>query len=499
MIPRLHPRGQSFQGACSYILHDADRAKTNERVAWTMTPNLTTKDPNWAWHEMVETYWAQGALKAASGQDQRGRKNTKPVLHYTLSWAESDNPSPEEMKQAALSSLKALGLEEHEALITGHQDKKHLHAHIVVNTVHPQTGMTAPLKFSKLDLSKWAEGYERERVIHCEERVTNNAERERIAAARRRDPSDLLMGRKAEPSALLMAQSRTEGPAKAPYVPVKHQTTHRKQWFEKKELADRMKALRTTLDAEIKTARDATWARHTKERDVVDARSEAAVDQARQRVKAIYRPQWRNIYTAQRKEAKAVERISGNLLERAVYVYQNRERLGVAGKALTPKQMLPLIRSSRKLLSRVASIHERERRTLARASKSESKAMTDVIWRRHKEDMGSLRDKHSAERQAERDGQAVQRKSVSLELAKASLSADRAAAPRPFQPAPAPTPVVEAPAPAKEQTTPSVEQQFKQASDPSPAPAPPSRADEIKRDMAEWRKRNDDKDFGREL
>ena len=58
-----------------------------------------------------------------------------------------------------------------------------------------------------------------------------------------------------------MAQSRNEGPAKAPYVPVKHQATNRKQWFEKKELADRMKAMRATLDAEIKTARDANYPR----------------------------------------------------------------------------------------------------------------------------------------------------------------------------------------------------------------------------------------------
>ncbi len=130
--------------------------------------------------------------------------------------------------------------------------------------------------------------------------------------------------------------------------------------------------------------------------------------------------------------------------------------------------------------------------------------MTDVIWRRHKEDMGSLRDKHSAERQVERDTQTAQRKSVSLEMAKASLSADRANASRPFQPAPAP--VVEAPTPAKEPTTPiketptpSVEPEFNAAAKPEAEAAPLSRADEIKRDMAEWRKRNDDKDFGREL
>ena len=53
-----------------------------------------------------------------------------------------------------------------------------------------------------------------------------------------------------------------------------------------------------------------------------------AVDQARQYVKDRFRPKWRDLYSAQKKEAKHVRRISGNLLERAVYVYANRERLG---------------------------------------------------------------------------------------------------------------------------------------------------------------------------
>ena len=181
MVPKLHPRGSSFHGACDYILHDAEKAKTNDRVPWCLTVNLATQDPKWAWHEMVETYWAQDALKTASGIDLRGRKNKKPVLHYSLSWADSENPSPEEMQKAALSSLKALGLDDHQALISPHTDTKHPHVHIVVNLIHPTTGRSHDLKFPKLDLSRWAEAYEREHGIHCHERIKNNAARARSA------------------------------------------------------------------------------------------------------------------------------------------------------------------------------------------------------------------------------------------------------------------------------------------------------------------------------
>jgi hypothetical protein len=43
-----------------------------------------------------------------------------------------------------------------------------------------------------------------------------------------------------------------------------------------------------------------------------------------------------------------------------------------------------------------------------------------------------------------------------------------------------------------------VAQPFTKAADPAPA-APLSRAEQIKRDMDEWKKRNPDRDHGREL
>jgi hypothetical protein len=115
--------------------------------------------------------------------------------------------------------LKALGLQDHQAVLAAHHDKEHLHVHIVVNTVNPDTGITAGLKFTKLDLSKWAEAYEREFGIHCQERVKNNAERDRHARKRRREPSDLLMGRKGDANAILMSRSRSMRPRASPTSP----------------------------------------------------------------------------------------------------------------------------------------------------------------------------------------------------------------------------------------------------------------------------------------
>lgn len=217
MIPRLHKRGKSFKETLNYVLHDL-KSQSDDRVGWTLTQNLYSPVET-AWFEMFETYRTQEALKAANGVDARGRKNVSPVLHYSLSWAPGQEPTAEHMQQTALSSLRAMGLSEHEAVIVGHTDRGHLHLHVVVNTVHPGTGRTADLKFSKLELSRWAEAYEREHGIVCEARVQNNEDRRSLAGKR-----------EAEAEAILESVCRGEFRKRAGYVPVKDKSPSRGQW-----------------------------------------------------------------------------------------------------------------------------------------------------------------------------------------------------------------------------------------------------------------------------
>jgi hypothetical protein len=100
----------------------------------------------------------------------------------------------------------------------------------------------------------------------------------------------------------------------------------------------------------------------------------------------------------------------------------------------------------------------------------------------------------------------------SLRQDKASILTERANAPRPFQRAPDPVPVRkpmppparfrEAQAPPKAPAPPPVQAAFEKAVDATPASAPPaalSRSEQIKRDMAAWKKRNEGNDFGHEM
>ena len=195
MIPKINSLGRSFAGAAAYCLHDSptpdDRSpETSERVAWADTRNLATFRPERAARLMAATAKAAPDLKRLAGGSPGGRKLAKPVLHYSLSWAQDETPDRREMSRAVDGSLEALGLDGHEALVVAHDDTRHPHVHVVANRVDPETGKAAKLGNSKLRLSRWAEGYEREQGrIRCEERVRNN-ERRRAGQAVVRGPSN---------------------------------------------------------------------------------------------------------------------------------------------------------------------------------------------------------------------------------------------------------------------------------------------------------------------
>lgn len=475
MIPRLQARGRSFKGSCTYVLHDPN-AKTNERVSWIIVQNLHS-DPESAWFEMYETFRSQGQLKANAGLSARGRKNDKPVLHYTLAWHADDNPTKEQMKAAALESLRVLGLEEHEALIVAHEDKKHPHVHIVANTIHPYTGRTAALKFSKERLSEWAEDYEREHGrIRCEERVKNNEQRREVREMRKRESMAMQ---------LLGTAGIAVSPAPAPYVPVKDKSLNRRQWFEKKEIVDRMKRLRAELDIRHKAERTVTGNSREAERVWLDQNTTAAIDNARAHVKEKFRPQWRNLYRVHRQEQAFVQRSASHPLERAVFVFTNRHRL-FSAKPMTFRGLARLVLSGKRLSQAVANVQLKERRALGRTEKAEARVLTDRIMVSHRERFRNLAARHLAERGAERSHQQIERKDITFARAKDHLIHEIENPPPPRY----------VPRPIRDHAEPTRE--FNEAASGVGPEQRISRAEQIRREMDLWRRQNPSPDFGRE-
>ncbi len=177
MVPRLSPRGTSFKGAALYYLHDKE-ALTAERVDWTHTENLPTNDPEKAWRWMAYTALHAEDLKRQNGTTTCGRKSSKPVFTFSLSWHPEEEPEREHMVMTGRSALQALGLEEHQVLMVAHNDEAHRHLHLLCSTIHPETGRAHTMAFTKLELSRWAEEYERVHgKIYCDLRVENNEKR----------------------------------------------------------------------------------------------------------------------------------------------------------------------------------------------------------------------------------------------------------------------------------------------------------------------------------
>lgn len=178
-------RGRSFKGVLRYLLQGPRQAPNTERVLYTETVNIWS-DLDGAAHEMASTWEHRFRLMQAGGlMPKNGADNRAPVYHVVMSWSPGeDPPSPQEMADNARQLLYLLGLSEHEAVLVVHGDTANPHIHIIVNTVHPITGRTAPLRFDKRVMQGFAARYEELRgKVVCNGRFAPNAKGAFNAAA----------------------------------------------------------------------------------------------------------------------------------------------------------------------------------------------------------------------------------------------------------------------------------------------------------------------------
>jgi hypothetical protein len=180
MIVKIGRSGKSFSGLTQYLTHDPEKAQTAKRVAWTHTHNLANDFVPSAVDEMLWTTRDAELLKQEAGVRAGGRATESPVKHVSLSWAIEDNPSQRHMIATSEQYLRSMGWSEHQAIFIAHSDKPYKHVHLVINEVHPETGLKFNDAFEKVRAQEWAAHYERERgVIHCKQRILNPEEREK--------------------------------------------------------------------------------------------------------------------------------------------------------------------------------------------------------------------------------------------------------------------------------------------------------------------------------
>jgi len=119
--------GRRFAVLARYLLRGRSGEET-ARVAWTAGRNLGLDDPQLA------------AVLMQAIADENPRVEV-PVYHLTINFDPNDPVTPTEMQAVADRVLRDLGLAEHQALMVAHQDRAHPHVHVMVNRVHPETGV----------------------------------------------------------------------------------------------------------------------------------------------------------------------------------------------------------------------------------------------------------------------------------------------------------------------------------------------------------------------
>jgi hypothetical protein len=128
MLAKIAPLTNDFQTVARYLVHGKSGARHDpSRVAWIISQNLPTDDP-------------QLAAKYMAATAQMSARTKNAAYHLMIAWHANERPTPEAMQNVALQTLELAELAEHQALIMGHGDKPHPHLHILLNRVHPDTG-----------------------------------------------------------------------------------------------------------------------------------------------------------------------------------------------------------------------------------------------------------------------------------------------------------------------------------------------------------------------
>jgi len=281
MVPKFHAKGTSFKGIAQYVLHDKE-ADTSERVAWTETVNLATRNPDMAWRVQAATSMDADRLKKEAGIRSSGRKSKEHVQHVTLSWHgdEAKELNRDEQMRAVKWFLREIKADDRQVLVVSHNDQPNSpHVHLVINRVSPRDGRLLSSSFEKEKASRWAERYEKERgKIYCDNRVINNAARRRREDLKKSGVKDIPMIRaeKDMPRHVYEAQAKVannnsqkdallaEHRRKAFAIAEEDRETkarHKKEWIalqdqRKKEVNDRKEAMKTNSQRAAQKVRD---------------------------------------------------------------------------------------------------------------------------------------------------------------------------------------------------------------------------------------------------
>lgn len=153
MIPTISDKradgGSSFKALHNYMLYEVDpeTGEVIDRGEVFTTDNILSPET------------AAKEMKMVARMSYRTKD---PVLHYILSWPVDEKPTLEQQRECFNRTLKALGLDEHQAIAIGHADTDNFHLHIMANRVHPETYKAHAPEWAQYSLHEECRYLERE-------------------------------------------------------------------------------------------------------------------------------------------------------------------------------------------------------------------------------------------------------------------------------------------------------------------------------------------------
>ncbi|ABB33779.1 Relaxase/mobilization nuclease family protein [Geobacter metallireducens RCH3] len=140
MISRVWdaPGGRSFSATIKYIRGLGKDFEPHEKVEYELTRNVD--DINTAIEEME--------FVESTG------KSAHAAYHFGFSWREGEKPTREEIEACFDHALKALGMEDLQAVAGFHRDTDNYHLHICINRIDYRTGHVRPIDKDRMKLDK---------------------------------------------------------------------------------------------------------------------------------------------------------------------------------------------------------------------------------------------------------------------------------------------------------------------------------------------------------
>jgi len=188
-MPRPHiEKGRGISGTMRYVMGEGRDPVTEKRrtLAEGATPraeilggqNFGFEVKTAADMELARRMMEWNALP--QHQASKTRLCEQDCLHLSLSWEKGQDPSKAEMIEAGQSALKALGMENAQAVFVAHSDTTYRHFHVIASLIDPETGKTYAQDEQRFKAQAWSVKWE---MAHGRESHENRQRLYRIAEA----------------------------------------------------------------------------------------------------------------------------------------------------------------------------------------------------------------------------------------------------------------------------------------------------------------------------